>query len=179
MPALHADSPAAWAVYGHGMNSDQAQALRRLLQDQDVAALGTLRRDEPFVSMVPFVALPDGALVVHVSRLATHTRDMADHPGVSVLVMAPRSPEVPAQALARATLQADAHPCPPDDPQYAPARAAYLGRFPDSEMLFGFADFSLFRLVPRSVRFVGGFAQATSITGETYVQVMSSAATDP
>lgn len=161
------------------MDTEQADALRRLLQEQDVAALGTLRRDGPFVSMVPFAVLPAGDLVVHVSRLATHTRDMEDHPGVSVLVMAPRSADVSALALARATLQADAHPCPPDDPQYAAARAAYLARFPDSEMMFGFADFSLFRLVVRSVRLVGGFAQATSITGETYAQLMSSARTAP
>lgn len=161
------------------MDTEPAEALRRLLHAQDVAALGTLRRDEPFVSMVPFALLADGALVLHVSRLATHTRDMEEHPGVSVLVIAPRSKDVGALALARATLQADAHPCPPGDAQHAAARQAYLARFPDSEMMFGFADFSLFRLVPRSVRFVGGFAQATSITGETYAQLMSSAATAP
>jgi putative heme iron utilization protein len=96
-----------------------------------------------------------------------------------VLVVATPSIDVPAQALARATLQANAQSCPPGDPQYADARAAYLARFPDSEMMFGFADFSLFRLVPRSVRFVGGFAQATSITGDTYAQLMSSAPTAP
>ena len=161
------------------MDTEHAQALRRLLHEQDVAALGTLRRAEPFVSMVPFAVLPGGALVVYVSRLAMHTRDMEEHPGVSVLVMAPRSAEVSAQALARATLQADAHPCAPDDPHYAAARAAYLARFPDSEMMFGFADFSLFRLVPRSVRFVGGFAQAGSLTAADYAQLMSSAPTGP
>lgn len=161
------------------MDSSQASALRELLHAQDVAALGTLHKGEPFVSMVPYALLPDGALAVHVSQLATHTRDMEEHAGVSLLVMAPRAPEVLPQALARATLQGDALRLAPVAPGYEAARRAYLERFPDSEPLFGFADFSLFRIVPRSARFVGGFAQAGSLTGEQYTQLMSSAATRP
>lgn len=161
------------------MDGDRDQDLRGLLLAQEAAALGTLHQGEPFVSMVPYALLPGGVLVVHVSRLATHTRDMEQHPGVSVLVTAPRTPQVPAQALARATLQGDASPCPPEAAGYEAARAAYLARFPDSEPLFGFADFSLFRIVPRSVRFVAGFARAWSLTGERYAALMSSAPTDP
>lgn len=145
------------------MNAEQAAALERLLSAQEIAALGTLHNGEPFVSMVPFALLPEGrTLVVHVSRLATHTKDMQLHPGVSALVMDQRNADVPPQALARATLQGQARPCPPEDPQYASARQAYLARFPQSEPMFGFGDFSLFLLEPRSVRFVGGFAQAWS-----------------
>jgi putative heme iron utilization protein len=155
------------------MQSDQAGALRELLQTQDLAALGTVRRGEPFVSMIPYALLPGGVLVVHVSRLATHTRDMEEHPGVSVMVMAPRRADVPPQAVARATLQGEALPCAPDAAEYVDARAAYLSRFPESEPMFGFADFSLFRIVPRSARFVGGFAQAGSVTGEDYGRLMA------
>lgn len=161
------------------MDPARAQALRDLLQQQQVAALGTLHGSEPFVSMVPFALLADGSVAIHVSRLATHTRDMEQHAGVSLLVMAAPSPEVPPQALARATLQGEASPCPPDAPEYAEARGAYLARFPDSEPMFGFADFSLFLVRPRSVRFVGGFAQAWSITGADYAALMSQAATRP
>ena len=161
------------------MDTTQTQALRALLQRQEIAALGTLRRDEPFVSMVPYALLADGAFVVHVSRLATHTRDMEEHPRVSLMVVAGRQPDVPAQGVPRATLQADAQACPSDGPRYAEARAAYLARFPDTEFMFGFADFSLFVLVPRSVRFVAGFAQAGSLTGETYGRLMASGPAGP
>ena len=161
------------------MDADQTTALRGLLLRQELAALGTLRRDDPFVSMVPYALLADGSFVVHVSRLATHTRDMEEHPGVSLMVMADRAPDIPAQAVPRATLQAQASPCPAAHPAHAAARAAYLLRFPDTEFMFGFADFSLFLLVPRSVRFVGGFAQAGSLTGEGYAQLMSSGPTAP
>ncbi|MBC5785069.1 pyridoxamine 5'-phosphate oxidase family protein [Ramlibacter sp. USB13] len=161
------------------MDAHQSQALRELLQRQEIAALGTLHKGEPFVSMVPYALLADGALVVHVSRLATHTRDMEEHAGVSVMVLGERSPDAPAQAVPRATLQGAAHPLGTDASGYAEARAAYLARFPASEPMFGFGDFSLFRIVPRSARFVGGFAQAGSLTGAQYAQLMSSAATPP
>lgn len=156
------------------MNPDQSQALRKLLGTQPVAALGTLHKGEPFVSMVPFALLPLGrGFVVHVSRLATHTKDMLTHPAVSLLVVAPPAPQVPVQALARATIQGQARQCLDTDPDYAEARRVYLARFPQSADLFGFADFSLFVVVPRSVRFVGGFAQAASITAGTLARIMS------
>lgn len=155
------------------MKPEQVEALRQLLQAQDVAALGTLHGGEPFVSMVPFALLPDGRVVIHVSRLSTHTRDMEDHAGVSLLVMDQRTADVPAQALARVTLQGEARRCAADEAGHADARGCYLARFPQSEDLFGFADFSLFVVTPRAVRLVRGFAQAWSITGEDYAAALS------
>lgn len=141
---------------------DQATALLALLHAQPLAALGTLHRGEPFVSMVPWALLPDrGLLVTHVSALATHTRDMLDAPRVSLMVLA--APAAPPQATARATFQCDAARCGPDDADHAAARQAYLARFPDIAELFGFADFALFTLAPRHLRFVGGFGRASTV----------------
>jgi putative heme iron utilization protein len=150
------------------MIPSQAQALKALLETQRVASLGTLHDGEPYVSMVPFALLSRGqGLVIHVSQLAAHTRDMLSHSAVSLLIVSPQGPEVPVQALPRATIQGHARPCPDADPDYIEARRVYLSRFPDSIDMFNFADFSLFVIVPRTVRFVGGFAQATTITAET------------
>ena len=155
------------------MNAMQAEALRQLLERQEVAALGTLHNGEPFVSMVPYALVPLGrGFVIHVSRLATHTKDMETHAGVSLLVMDERAPEVPPQALPRVTVQGQAQRCAPDSPLYAHAQQAYLARFPDSAQMFGFADFSLFVIEPRSLRVVGGFAQAWSVTGADYARFM-------
>ncbi len=158
------------------MNPAQAQALRELLETQPVASLGTLHKGEPFVSMVPFAILPGGTgFVIHVSRLATHTQDMLSSPPVSLMVLAPQRPEIPAQALARVSIQGRAQPCAESASDYAEARLAYLARFPQSADLFDFADFSLFAVLPRSIRFVGGFAQATTISPEVLADVLSSA----
>jgi heme iron utilization protein len=155
------------------MNPAHAQTLRDLLHTQEVAALGTLHRGQPYVSMVPFALLPGGTdFIIHVSQLAAHTKDMLASPQVSLLVIAPPTPEVIAQELARITIQGEAVQLAGGTPEHAAAKAAYLSRFPQSEMMFGFSDFSLFAIVPSSIRFVGGFAQATTISPETLAEVL-------
>lgn len=147
------------------MTSDHAQILRDLLRTQEVAALGTLHKDQPYVSMVPFAPLPDGTdFIIHVSQLAAHTKDMLASPPVSLLVIAPPTPEGMAQELARITVQGEAMQLAGGTPGHAAAKAAYLTRFPRSAPMFGFSDFSLFAIMPESIRFVGGFAQATTIS---------------
>jgi putative heme iron utilization protein len=155
------------------MNAEQAQALRHLLRTQEIAALGTLHAGEPFVSMVPFALPPDGGgFIIHVSGLAAHTKDMLANPAVSLLIVAPAQPDVPAQARARVTIQGTARQLLDSESHYADARRAYLGRFPHAADLFSFADFSLFAIEPRIGRFVGGFAQATSIGAETLAHIV-------
>jgi heme iron utilization protein len=151
-----------------------ANTLRSLLQKQRVASLGTLHNGEPYVSMVPFALLPGGTFVIHVSALAAHTKDMLESPQVSLLVIAPLEADASPQALARVTIQADAGPLDASTPEYAQARAAYLERFPLSAQTFELADFSLFAIRPRSLRVVGGFAQAKTVTPEGLARVLSS-----
>jgi putative heme iron utilization protein len=155
------------------MNPAYAQTLRELLRTQHVAALGTLHKGQPYVSMVPFAMLPDGSgFVIHVSQLAAHTKDMLLSPHVSLLVVAPPTPEVPAQALARVTIQGRAVQYADAAEGHAAAKAAYLSRFPHSAELFSFSDFSLFAIWPDSIRFVGGFAQATTLSPQTLAEVL-------
>lgn len=156
------------------MNPAHAKTLRDLLRTQEVAALGTLHQGQPYVSMVPF-ALCSGStdFIIHVSQLAAHTRGMQAHPQVSLLVIAPPTPEVMAQELARISIQGEAVQVASGTPGHAAARTAYLSRFPQSEPMFDFSDFSLFAIVPSSIRFVGGFAQATTISPETLAEVLS------
>jgi heme iron utilization protein len=156
------------------MDDTQSHALYDLLTTQPIAALGTLHAGEPFVSMAPFAIVPDGGgFVIHVSRLATHTKDMIASPKVSLLVTAPLTPDVPPQAVARITIQGQAKQCVEPNPLHEDAKAAYLARFPESAPMFGFADFSLFVVEPASARFVGGFAQATSLSAETLKRILS------
>jgi len=147
------------------MNPDQTQLLRRLLEGQRIASLGTLHAGEPYVSMVPFALLPEGSgFVVHVSQLASHTKDMTESPRVSLLVVAPEVPGTPPQATARVTIQGRAERYEDSAPGYADAREAYLSRFPRAVDMFELSDFSLFAIRPLSIRFIGGFAQAVTLT---------------
>ena len=153
------------------MKTVQTQALRDLLETQRVASLGTLHQGEPYVSMVPFALLSGGsAFIIHVSALAAHTKDMLTHQQVSLLVMAPQTPEIPVQALPRATINGDALQLDESVPEHAEAKQVYLSRFPQSTTMFELPDFSMFSITPRSIRFIGGFAQAVTITPEAFAR---------
>jgi putative heme iron utilization protein len=141
--------------------------LRRLLDTRPVGALGTLHRGEPAVSMVPFVlSAADTRLILHVSALAPHTRDMREHPRVSLLVMAEADAELPPQALPRVALQADAETLPHEGADYEAARAVYLERFPAAAPTFELGDFAIVALQPVSARLVAGFGRAYSLVGD-------------
>ena len=157
----------------NAMNGKQASILCEILRSQQVAALGTLHDGQPFVFMVPYAVLPDGqGLVIHVSQLAAHTRDMLAHTQVSLMAMALPAAEVSAQATARFTIQGQAKPSRDSDPGHEQAKVAYLSRFPDSRELFGFSDFSLFIIAPTSVRVVAGFAQASTLSASEFAELL-------
>ena len=149
------------------MDASESAALMSLLRTQPVAALATLHKGAPAVSMVPFALLPDGTgFVIHVSQLATHTQDMLHNPAVALLVTAPLTAADSPLALPRASVQGHARPCPSDSPGYEKARQAYLTKLPDAEPLFSFGDFSLFVIEPDSLRWVAGFGRAMSVVGD-------------
>jgi hypothetical protein len=158
------------------MESTQAAALKVLLESQQIASLATLHKGDPAVSMVPYALMPEGkGFIIHLSRLASHTADMLANPSVSLLVVAPPGSAPSPQELQRASIQGQARQCASSSAEHTQAQALYLARFPHSKRMFGFSDFSLFIVEPRSVRFVGGFAQATSILAEELAAVMRGA----
>ena len=156
------------------MNSEMAGTLRQLITGRSVAALGTIHHRTPYVSMVPFALTRDGrGLIILVSGLAAHTRDMLASPEVSLMVMEPEENGEMAQSLARVTVQGRADPLSSDTKEAAEARDVYLARFPDAAMLFDLGDFRLFVIELLSVRFVGGFGQAVTLTPEEFAAVVS------
>ena len=151
-----------------------AQRLRAMVGGQVVAALGTLHGGEPYVSMVPYALMPDGAgFIIHVSSLAAHTKDMLASPAVSLMVTATLEAGASPQALARVTIQGDAVRIPQDAPIHEAAKGLYLERFPQSAQTFELGDFALFAIRPRSARYVGGFAQAKTITAESLARALA------
>lgn len=123
--------------------------------------------------MVPYAVLPDGsAFVIHVSRLAAHTKDMLSDPRVSLLVMQREDEGVAAQALARVSVQGEAREMPKGSDGERDCREAYLGRFPEAAPLTEFGDFSFFAIRATQARFVAGFAQAMSVTAESLAKTL-------
>jgi putative heme iron utilization protein len=150
------------------MNAELTERLAQLIPARATAALGTLRAGAPFVSMVPYAIAADGSgFLIHVSTLASHTKDMLADARVSLLIAEAEGGATSPLGLMRVSVQAAAERIASDAPRLAEFRAAYLARFPDAEQMFGFADFALFLLRPAAARFVAGFGQAHSVSAES------------
>jgi len=149
-------------------------ALRTLLQTQRVAALGTLNADgSPFVSMVPFAVEPASVqLVIHVSGLAGHTRNLQTTPHVSLLVMQAEVAGEPVHALARVSLEGVAAVLERDSAVWQLARDAYLARFPEAEPMTELGDFMFVGITVQGARQVAGFGAARSLDAETVAEVL-------
>ena len=147
------------------MRPEELAIVAALLRGQRQAALGTLRDGAPFVSMVAYAIEPDFAgLLLHLSRLAAHTRQLLADPRASLLICEGDDGRDDLQTLARITLAGSAAPVAADD---APAaRERYLARLPAAAPLFDFPDFLLFRFAPSEARYIGGFARAFTLTVE-------------
>lgn len=148
--------------------------LRTLLASQRVAALGTLGEDGlPFVSMVPYALEPHSpCLVIHVSGLAAHTRNLQATPTVSLLVMQAEVPGEPVHALPRVTLIGQATLLEPASAAWVDGRAAYLARFPEAAPMTQLGDFMFVAIHLLGARQVAGFGAARSLDADEVARVL-------
>ena len=146
------------------MDTSSEQTLSRLIRNTRIATLGTLHEGESNLAMVAYAFAEDfSAFYVHVSRLGKHTRDMETDPRVSLLIAETDDRRADPQTLARLSLQGTAEMLPRDASEYAKIKASYLQRFPEAEQFFRLGDFNLWQIIPKSGRFVAGFAQAFNL----------------
>jgi putative heme iron utilization protein len=104
--------------------------------------------------------LPDAGFtgfLVHVSRLAWHTQDMAKDPRVALSISESDDGRADPFTLQRITIRGEAVRIPNDSPESASHKSAWLARFPRQAINFELADFSFWRIVPRDARFIAGF----------------------
>ncbi len=144
------------------MDADNRRHLLKLLRRQRWAALASVGSDgTPLASSVAYAIHPEGhGFLLHLSRLAEHTRNLLQRAQASLVIGEPDTGEGDPQTLARFSVQGKTKRLSPETPEFASARAAYAARLPDAEQRFGFKDFELFLLTPSRGHFVGGFARA-------------------
>ncbi|MCK6501675.1 MAG: pyridoxamine 5'-phosphate oxidase family protein, partial [Nitrospira sp.] len=132
-----------------------------LLERVRIGVLLTMRQGHPFGSHVPFLLGEDWSRVyVHLSRLALHTQHPLDDPRVSLFIAEADEPGRNPLALQRMNLRGTAAILSKSDPAYDDVQQRYLAKFPQSRMLFGFADFALWTFQMSEAHLVLGFGQA-------------------
>jgi hypothetical protein len=101
--------------------------------------------------------MPDGALLLLLSRLSEHTRHLVADPRCSVMVSGAAVSENP-QTTPRVTVTGVAEVV--DD---ATLKARYLAVHPYAGLYAGFGDFATWRVVPAAGLLVGGFGRAVRL----------------
>jgi putative heme iron utilization protein len=146
----------------------------KLVREQRIAALGTLREGFPEVSMVPVVAEPDGsAFYFHASALAHHTQNIQREARVSLMLSQPDDWGRDPQTLARIAVRGEARALPREGTAYERVRAMYVARFPESEAHFSLGDFALYRVEPVAARFVAGFGRIFNLSAADIMAAIS------
>lgn len=152
--------------------SDFHSSLAHLIRSQRNAALGTLRDGIPFVSMVPYAEAADlSAFYLHLSRLAVHTQAIRSDPRVGLMISQPDTGAGDPQTLARVSIQGEAAVVAKDSFDFGTVRALYLGKFPAAELNFNLGDFDLYRITPRSGRYVADLGKIYDLREEDWKRI--------
>lgn len=143
---------------------DPKSLAKQLLRVTRAGSLATLDRNtgHPFASLVNIATDSDGAPLILISRLSTHTANLEADARASVLLAATGKGDPLAHP--RLTLIGGFVRLARDDPREPRLRRRFLSRHPKSELYAGFADFSFWRLDTVSAHLNGGFARAADLT---------------
>ena len=142
-----------------GQDHDRGEA-RRLIRRRDHAALATSLEGQPYVSLVAIACDSDASVLLLLSDLAQHTKNLAADPRISLLIADDAGPGEP---LASARLSLLGRVERIEDPA---AAARFAARQPASRNYAGFADFHLSRVLPERGHLVAGFGRIRWVAGD-------------
>ncbi|MEE4379866.1 MAG: DUF2470 domain-containing protein [Candidatus Competibacteraceae bacterium] len=149
-----------------------SEAARTLTVAHTQGVLSTLTTDDgyPYGSVVDYLPVANGDVVLLLSDLAEHQHYLSRDPRVSLLI-APGLGNPDMLAEARLTLLGKAAKIS-DRAQY---RADYLAKHPQASRYIDFADFNFYRLQVERVRYIAGFGRMGWLDATDY----ASASPDP
>ncbi|MGB6535642.1 MAG: DUF2470 domain-containing protein [Xanthobacteraceae bacterium] len=142
---------------------DPKSLAKGLLRTIRAGALATIDRNTgyPFASLVNVATDADGALLILVSRLSSHTANLEQDGRASVLLATAGKGDPLTHP--RLTLLGTFAQVLRGDPAEPRIRRRFLARHPKSQLYAGFADFSFWRLNTVSAHLNGGFARAADL----------------
>lgn len=144
---------------------DTARAARQLLRAHRYGALSTLSKKfdgHPFGSITPYLVDHDGSLLILISTLAEHTKNIQNDPRVSLITHNQEDSHIQTQGritvVGAASLIAEREQ----------AGKRYLRYFPEAQTYFAMHDFQFYRIVPLALRYIGGFGDIHWVKAEKY-----------
>lgn len=144
---------------------NHAREARQLLRAHRYGALCTLSKKfdgHPFGSITPYLVDHDGSLLILISDLAEHTKNIKADPRVSLITHDQNDPHI--QTQGRVTVVGNATHVPDRDR----AGLRYLRYFPEAQTYFAMHDFQFYRIAPQAIRYIGGFGNIHWVKAERY-----------
>jgi heme iron utilization protein len=127
--------------------------------------LGTIKEDQPFVSMVSFSNSQNfSEFYILISQLAVHTKNIFENNKLSLMICQPENETKNPNSLARITLIGKAIIVEKSNKNYSSIKQNYLNKNLSSEILFNLGDFQIFRIIVEQARFVAGFAKTYNLS---------------
>ncbi len=151
---------------------NNAHEARRMLRAHRYGALGTLSKKfdgYPFGSITPYLVDHDGSLLILISTLAEHTKNIGHDPRASLITHDQRNPHI--QTQGRVTVVGNARL----EPNREQAGVRYLRYFPEAQTYFAMHDFSFYRICPVAIRYIGGFGKIHWVNMENYAVAQAEA----
>jgi len=138
---------------------------RQMLRAHRYGALSTLSKKfdgHPFGSITPYLVDIDGSLLILISGLAEHTKNILHDSRVSLLTHNQHDPHIQTQGrvtvVGNAVYEQDRDRC----------GKKYLRYFPEAHTYFAMPDFKFFRITPLALRYIGGFGDIHWVKPEHY-----------
>jgi putative heme iron utilization protein len=141
------------------MNGD-FDLVKELVRNSQQAFLATIGEGAPLASAAGYVFEEKGdfgTIVLLLSDLARHTRNLKKNPALCLLVVEPS--DAPIHEKKRASFSGEAR-LVEDRGRIERLKKAYLVLFPRSEIFLTLPDFRFYELEPRTIGWIGGFGRA-------------------
>jgi len=154
-------------------STDIRAETRKLINEQRTLHLATRAPSgNPEASYAPFIVDESGNFYIFVSKLSRHTRNLLEHPVLSVLLIEPEADAQQVFARKRLSYRCNAEVIRREDSEWELRLDAFESRFGAIiDMLRSLDDFVLFRLVPLDGSFVKGFGQAYTLDAHSIEHV--------
>ena len=133
---------------------------KQIIKDSNTGSLGTIGSDgNPFVSLVTFAATGPTSLVMLLSGLAKHTKNLTNHSDCSLMLVESGGESGDPLAGARLTTSGVVRRLEND----AVARESFLAKHPSASMYVDFGDFAFYELNITEAYLVAGFGRIETI----------------
>jgi putative heme iron utilization protein len=142
-----------------------ARDARQLLRAHRYGALSTLSKKfdgHPFGSITPYLVDHDGSLLILISALAEHTKNIRHDPRVSLITHNQEDSHI--QTQGRITLVGSAAL----DAERVQIGKRYLRYFPEAQIYYDMPDFQFYRIVPQALRYISGFGDIHWVKADRY-----------